>query len=217
MMRRITQTFFKGLAVILPVVVTVYVFIWLVRTAESVIRILTKQFIPEAYEFPGMNLILFLLIIFGIGVLMYTWIVRWLLEGVDRVLRAIPIFGKIYGASKDLMNMFQGDVEQQLGQCVLVEIPNTNIRTLGFITRRDLSGLPEGLAYQGHVVVYVQWSSQIGGYCFVVPEEAVTPVEMTVEEGMRWALTAGVSAPTRMPQTLQPPYAADSDKKQNAD
>lgn len=204
-MRRVTQTFFKGLAVILPVVITLYVFIWLVQTAESAISVVTSRFIPEAYDFPGLNLLLFLAVVFLLGILMYSWIVRWLLESIDNVLRGIPLIGKVYGPSKDLMNMFQGDLEQQLGQCVLIKIPNTNMETLGFITRRDLSGLPEGFHRDRHVVVYVQWSSQIGGYCFIVHEEAVTPIDMTVEEGMRWALTAGVSAPTRIPETLQPP------------
>jgi uncharacterized membrane protein len=93
------------------------------------------------------------------------------------------------------MDLFGGDVQEQLGQVVLIKIPNTNIETLGFITRDDLSDLPEGFPGEGHVVVYVQWSSQIGGYCFVVPRDAIRAVDMTVEEGMRWALTAGVSGP----------------------
>jgi uncharacterized membrane protein len=77
-------------------------------------------------------------------------------------------------------------------------LPNTELKTLGFITREDLNDLPDGLSKNDHVVVHVQWSSQIGGYCFVVPRRAVQPVDMTVEEGMRWALTAGISAPVRL-------------------
>jgi uncharacterized membrane protein len=72
------------------------------------------------------------------------------------------------------------------------------LETLGFVTRDDLSDLPDGLSKNDYVVVYVQWSSQIGGYCFLVPRSAVRPVDMTVEEGMRWALTAGISAPARL-------------------
>ena len=58
--------------------------------------------------------------------------------------------------------------------------------------------MPNGLACEDRIVVYVQWSSQVGGYCFVVPRESVRPVNMTVEEGMRWALTAGISAPNNV-------------------
>ena len=64
------------------------------------------------------------------------------------------------------MNMFGGDVEQQLGQVVMIEIPNTNMETLGFVTRDNLADMPDGLAHDDRVVVYVQWSSQVGGYCF---------------------------------------------------
>lgn len=55
--------------------------------------------------------------------------------------------------------------------------------------------MPEGFGKEDHVVVFGQWSSQIGGYCFIVPRDAVRPVDMTVEEGMRWAITAGISGP----------------------
>lgn len=84
---------------------------------------------------------------------------------------------------------------KKLGQPVMIRIPNTNMETLGFITKKDSEGLPEGFLPEDHIVVYVQWSSQVGGYCFIVPRDHVRPVNITVEEGMRWALTAGLSAP----------------------
>ncbi len=87
---------------------------------------------------------------------------------------------------------------------VLIKIPHTNMETLGFVTRDDLSDLPDGFPKEDHVVVYVQWSYQMGGYCFVVPRKAVQPVNMTVQQGMRWALTAGISAPKNAGQPAEP-------------
>jgi uncharacterized membrane protein len=37
-------------------------------------------------------------------------------------------------------------------------------------------------------------SYQIGGYTALVPRSSVQPVDMTLEEAMRFTLTAGVSA-----------------------
>jgi uncharacterized membrane protein len=195
MIRFATRTFIKGLVVVLPIVAAVYVVLWMVRDSEALVKGLLLAIMPDDYYVTGLGLGLFVVGIFCVGLLMYPWVTRKLLDGVDAILRRVPLFGAIYSPARDLMDVLGGDVEQKLGQVVLIKIPNTNMETLGFITRDELSDLPEGFARDDHVVVYVQWSSQIGGYCFVVPREAVQPVDMTVEQGMRWALTAGISAP----------------------
>jgi uncharacterized membrane protein len=93
------------------------------------------------------------------------------------------------------MGLVGGDMEKKLGRPVMVTVPNTNMETLGFVTREGTDGLPEGFLPDDHLVVYVQWSSQIGGYCFIVPKNSVRYLDISIEEGMRWSLTAGLSAP----------------------
>ena len=44
----------------------------------------------------------------------------------------------------------------------------------------------------------------MGGYCFLVPRESIRPVDLSVEEGMRWALTAGISGPDGAGNKPQP-------------
>ena len=196
MTKWITQTFMKGLAVVLPVAAAVYVIVWLVRDTETAVKSLLMPMVPDQYYTPGVGVLLVVVTVLLIGLLMYPWLTRKIFDGFDSVFRKIPLFTTIYSPVRDLMNMVDGDMKEKLGQVVLINVPNTDIETLGFITRENLSDLPEGLARDDHVVVYVQWSSQIGGYCFIVPRDKVRPVDMTVEEGMRWALTAGISAPS---------------------
>lgn len=197
-MRFISRTFMKGLVVVAPILVAIYVVVWVARDAEAGARGLLLYLLPEeleGYYLPGLGIFVGAGAVFAVGLLMYPWLTRKLIDASDNVLRRIPLFATIYGPVKDLMGLLDGDMTEKLGQVVLIEVPNTNLKTLGFVTRRDLDDLPEGFVKEGHVVVYVQWSSQVGGYCFVVPEDAVTPIDMTVEEGMRWALTAGISSP----------------------
>lgn len=191
----LSRTFLKGLAVVVPIVAAVYVTLWIVRDGEAVVRGTLLSILPEEYYVPGLGLLLVIVAVFCVGLLMYPWLTRKSLDGIDGLLRRVPLFGTVYSPTRDLMNMFGGDVEQQLGQVVMIEIPNTNMETLGFVTRDNLADMPDGLAHDDRVVVYVQWSSQVGGYCFIVPRDSVRPVDMTVEEGLRWALTAGISAP----------------------
>jgi len=189
------QTIFKGLAVVLPVVAAVYVILWLVRDTEAAVKSLIVAVVSDTFYVPGMGLLLVVTAVFFIGLLMYNFVTRKMLDGLDSLFRKIPLFAAIYGPVRDLMDMMGGDMTDELGQVVMIKLPNTDVETLGFITRNDLSDLPDGFKKEGHVVVFVQWSSQIGGYCFIVPEDSVRPVDMTVEEGMRWALTGGISGP----------------------
>lgn len=44
------------------------------------------------------------------------------------------------------------------------------------------------------VAVYLPLSYQIGGYTLLVPRSAVKPVDMSLEDAMRFTLTAGLSS-----------------------
>jgi len=201
MLKLLTSTLFRGFAVVIPVIVAVWVIVWLVGAAEGATRWLIELALPpEQAYIPGMGVLLLLAVTFVIGLSMYTWIARSLVFVGDRMLRRIPLFGSVYGPARDFFELMQGEGRQKLGRPVMVEIPGTGIETLGFVTRTSLADLPTGLAPtdadpEEHRVVYVQWSSQIGGYCFVLHRDKIREVDMTIEEGMRWALTAGVVAP----------------------
>lgn len=195
MTKFISQTFLRGLAVVLPIAAAVYIVIWLGSDLERIIRGLLLQVMPQEFYVPGLGVALALGGVFLVGLLMYPWLTRKALDGVDTVLRKIPLFTSIYSPVRDLLNMLGGDVEEQLGQVVMVMLPGLDFEMLGFITRENTANLPPGMVPENHVVVLIPWSSQIGGLCYVVPKERVRPVEISVEEGLRWALTAGVSAP----------------------
>ncbi len=209
MVRFISKTLLRGLTVVLPVIAAVYVIVWLIGDTETALRKLLTYVLPEQFYLPGMGWAVLLIGVFLVGILMYPWLSRKFLNGMDDLFRKIPLFSTIYSPLRDLMEIFGGDMSKKFGQVVLIKLPNTDVETLGFVTREDLSDLPEGFSKSNHVVVYVQWSSQVGGYCFVVPRDSVTPLNITVEQGMRWALTAGLSAPKKASESSQKAAAAD--------
>jgi len=192
----ISKTFIQGLAIVLPVAAAVYILVWIFRDTEKATKALLLKILPESLYVPGLGILVLVSIIFSIGLLMYPWLTRKLFGTADRLFRQIPLFGSVYSPVKDLFNLFGGSMTEQLGEPVMVKVPNTEMETLGFITRKSGAGLPPGMIPDGHLVVYVQWSSQIGGYCFVVPEDSVRRLDLTVEEGLRWSLTAGLSGPS---------------------
>ncbi len=125
---------------------------------------------------------------------MRAWIFQQFMKLGERALLHIPMVKVVYKALKDLFAMFSGDEQSNMLQVVCVEIPGTQMKLLGFVTRSDFSDLAQGVANAGDVAVYLPMSYQIGGYTVVVPRSQVTPVDMAREQAMRFILTAGLTA-----------------------
>lgn len=193
-MKGLTRTFLTGLAAILPIVITLALLWWLGTTAEELLGALLQAVLPEMLYFPGLGLIVTLAVIFGIGVLLRAYVVQWLFAWVEGLMERIPVVKTIHGTVRDMMNLVSGDLEKKFGDAVLVTLPGTDYRLVGFITRQDFSGLPDELGSEKTIAVYLPMSYQIGGYTLMLPREQLQPLHMSLEDAMRYTLTAGVSA-----------------------
>jgi uncharacterized membrane protein len=68
---RVARTFLSGLAVVLPIVITIAVLVWLVGTAEALLATVVGWVLPEGTVLPqGLGLLAALGLIFAVGVLM---------------------------------------------------------------------------------------------------------------------------------------------------
>ena len=76
-------------------------------------------------------------------------------------------------------------------------IGDTGMEVIGFVTQAVEEDLPEGFRGDGNILVYLPMSYMIGGYAVLMPRSAVRPVDMNMEEAMRFTLTAGVTGTTR--------------------
>jgi uncharacterized membrane protein len=189
-----TRTFLTGLAAILPIVITLALLWWLGTTAEELLGGLLRAILPEPLYFPGLGLLVTLGVIFGIGVLLRAYVVQGLFAWVEGLMDRIPVVKTIHGVVRDMMNLVSGDLEKQFGDAVLVTLPGTDYRLVGFVTREDFAGLPEELGSEGTIAVYLPMNYQIGGYTLMLPREQVEPLNLSLEDAMRYTLTAGVSA-----------------------
>ena len=193
-MKGLTRTFLTGLAAILPIVITLALLWWLSTAAEELLGGLLRAILPEPLYFPGLGLLVTLGVIFGIGVLLRAYVVQWLFAWVEGLMDRIPVVKTIHGVVRDMLNLVSGDLEKKFGDAVLVTLPGTDYRLVGFVTREDFAGLPDELGSEGTIAVYLPMSYQIGGYTLMLPRKQVEPLNLSLEDAMRYTLTAGVSA-----------------------
>jgi len=194
-MKKITRTFLTGLAVTLPVVLTLYLLVWVTLTIERVLDRVLHLVLPEAVYVPGLGLVLGVVLIFFVGLLMRTWAARNIFAWTEKQMYRVPVVKTVYGALRDFTNFLSRPQKQDLQQVVLVRLGDTDLRVMGFVTRDDLAGLPPNMSEPGMILVYLPMSYQVGGYTVLVPRASVQPVDMSFEEAMRFTLTAGLSVP----------------------
>jgi uncharacterized membrane protein len=194
-MKKITRTFFTGLAVTLPVVVTLYLLVWATLTTERALDGVLRFVLPQAIYVPGLGVVLGVVLVFFVGLLMRTWAARKIFAWTERQMYRVPVVKTVYGALRDFTTFLSRPQKQGPQQVVLVRLGDTDLRVMGFVTRDDLAGLPPNMSEPGMILVYMPMSYQVGGYTALVPRASVQPVDMSFEEAMRFTLTAGLSVP----------------------
>ena len=193
-MKSITKVFFTGLATVLPILATFYLLYWMTTTIETVLGGVLKVFLPEGYYTPGLGIGLGIVLIFAVGLLMRSWFAQILFTMWEGFLLRLPVIKSIYSILQDFFKYFVHGDENRPQQVVSVKLKGSNFRLIGFVTRRDLSKLPAGLGSRDEIAVYLPMSYQIGGYTVLIPRSDVEPIDISMEDAMRFAVTAGVSA-----------------------
>jgi uncharacterized membrane protein len=203
----IARTFLTGLVTVLPIVVTIYLLVWLGWLAESFLGQMIRVILPDDLYVPGMGLVVGLGLILLIGILMHAWVVRRTFEWSERILYRIPVIRSVYGATRDFLQFLMHSRDPGFHEVVMVDIGDTGMQVIGFITRPDTSGLPEGAARgEDAVLVYLPLSYQIGGYTVILPRTALHPIDMSMRAAMTFVLTGGVTSPRGVPpRAPQPP------------
>ena len=191
-MKKIGKFFIQGLVAILPVALTIYILYWLAVSAESILGSFIKFFIEDLYV-PGMGVVAGFLIIVGVGMLLRVWIFHKVFEWGEKILEKLPLVKSLYGSIRDLMNLFDTSKKKEFSKVVMVTIANKDTQLIGLVTREDFSNLPDGINNGQTVAVYLPMSYQMGGFTVFVPKTNIKPVDMSIEEAMRFALTAAIS------------------------
>ena len=192
-MKKIGKLFIQGLGAILPVTLTIYILYWLAVSAESILGSFMRLFVPKDLYVPGMGVAAGFIIILGVGILLRVWLFRKLFAWGDTILGKLPLIKSLYGSIRDLMSFFDTSKKKEFDKVVMTTIADTDTRLMGLVTREDFSKLPDGIDNGETVAVYLPMSYQMGGFTVFVPKTNIQPVDMSIEEAMRFTLTAAVS------------------------
>jgi uncharacterized membrane protein len=196
MVKFISKHILTGLIATLPVVLTIYLLYWFAVSTEAVLGDLIHLWLPENMYRPGMGVMVGLAAAFVVGLLMHAYVVQRLFAMGEKLLYKTPMVRLIYPALRDFLNYFSPDTKKEFDQVVAVTLGDTGMQVIGFVTQENPEKLPEVFREEDSVLVYLPLSYMIGGYAVLMPRSAIRPVDMNMEEAMRFTLTAGVTGAT---------------------
>ena len=190
MLKSISKILITGFITLLPVVLTIYLIYWLAISSEQVMGNALKLLLPNTVYFPGMGMIAGLIVVFIVGLMMNAYMVRQLFALGEQLLYRLPLIKTVYRAFRDFFDFFSPKKEQ-FGQVVAVTL--NGMELVGFVTQEDPRRLPESFRDRDSVLVYLPMSYMVGGYTVLIPRSDLRPLKMSMEEAMRFVLTAGIT------------------------
>lgn len=178
-LQAVLKYFLRGLLLIAPVSLTVYIILIMVQWTDNLIPI----------QIPGVGLVTVLATTTLVGYLANTIIARPLFDVVGSMLKKVPLVSFIYSSINDLVTAFVGD-KKKFDTPVLVPFDDKGILYKpGFITHKDL----EEIGLDGKVTVYLPHSYNFSGNVFIVEKSRLIPLEGKSTDIMKYIVSGGVS------------------------
>lgn len=194
------RTFLAGLATLLPIAITLYAVWWLVTWAERFFGQLVRVVLPAGWYVPGIGVVIAIGAVFLFGAFLNAWLVSRLVTLGEHLLERIPLVKTLYTGLRDLLRFVsRGSGRTDLKHVVSIEI-QPEVHVIGFVTDQNAGrSFPEIARDEDDplVAVYVPLGYQVGGHTLYLPASRLTGLDISIEEGMRVALTAGVNKPHR--------------------
>jgi uncharacterized membrane protein len=189
-MKSILKNFVNGIITIVPIILVIYVVFKTFIFLDSLLGNSLKPFMKEDY-IPGIGLLVTLILITILGWLSTKYISGKIIKLIDLALEKTPVVKTIYSVIKDTVHSFLGE-KKSFSKVVLVKIPGTEMKSIGFITSEQVEAFYEPL--QNHVAVYVPQTFQIAGFTFLIPKDQIEVMDIKPEDAMKFILSGGMTS-----------------------
>ena len=196
------DAFVAGLAVVVPLLVTLFVLNvlagYLFSFLDAVVVALGRAGLSEGVSVlvvQTLTVAFVVLLVLAIGFLTRFRYGEVAIAYVDGFVARIPGFGSIYDSFREMSEVIVQSEERNFRDVKLVEFPQEDTYTLGFLTTSTPQPLQEAVGRNDMVTLFLPLAPNpvMGGNLVHVPEHRVVDVDMTVEEGFRTVVTTGVA------------------------
>ncbi len=201
-MRTLWKNFLAGFVVILPAFLTItilqVIFGWIYGLTVGPVAALISPWVIHGWRTLVVRvviaLVMFLLIAF-IGFGTRILILRRFFSFWERLFRRVPMVGKIYQTIQEIANAFKGGEKGVFSRVVLLEWPRKGLYAIGFITSDSKGELLEKMPKHVLSVFIPHTPTPTTGFLILADRESVIELDMSVEDGLKLVISAGMVGP----------------------
>ena len=189
---KIRNNFIAGIVVLIPIGITVYRTILIIRISENLIP---KEINPNNYlpfDIPGVEIFIALLLITLIGWISLSFLGKKFFELFNNILKKIPILITIYSAIGQMTETFTKS-NDNTKSVVLLEYPRKGIWAIGFATK-DNQGIIKEKINEDIVNIFVPTTpNPTSGFLLMVPKKDLIYLDVSFEQASKFIVSAGTT------------------------
>lgn len=207
MFKRFGNYLLTGTIIALPIAVTVFVFMFLIRNigtpVSQLIFVPLFQYLDASLPHSGVGKILLdiistvivLVIITSLGIASKFFLTNWIISTSEKAINKIPGVGLVYRTVKQIVDTFSKQNKAVFQAVVMVEFPRKGMYAVGFVTSKAKGEIQERT---GEVVVNVfipTTPNPTSGFLVMVPQESLEYLDMSVGDAMKLIISGGAVVP----------------------
>ena len=210
------RSFSRGLAAILPTVLTIALIGWLIQAIDKYIGqhissgtrwLLVKVVHVDAgqlattwdtWRLDVVGFLLAIVLVYIVGRFVASILGRTAWRSLERLLIQLPVIKQIYPSIKQVTDfLILNETKVQFSRVVAVEYPRKGIWSMGLVTNPGMRTL-QRLTDADLLTVFIPSSpTPVTGYTITVRREDVVDLPFDIDEALRFTVSGGVI----MPQT----------------
>lgn len=206
MLQRLRTYFLAGLVVVAPIFITGYLTWLFIDTVDMlVVRNLPPRYNPETYlpfSIPGLGVLIMGLFLILIGAFAANFAGRAMIGVGENLLDRMPVIRSIYSTLKQIVETIMAQHSTSFRSVVLVEYPRKGLWALAFVSTEAKGEVQTKTASKTLNVFLPTTPNPTSGYLLFVPEEDCIVLDMSVEQAVKYIISAGLVAPADDPEAL---------------
>lgn len=196
---RIRRYFISGVLLAAPLTLTIY-FVWAIVTTldDWVKNILPgKSRLDEflGHDIPGLGLLLAFIMFTIIGAFAAGFLGRFFLMSGEYLMRRMPVVSGLYSTVKQIVEAVIHRDKKSFSEVVLIEYPSKGLWALGFVAGHAPRELQD-MTREEMLNIFVPTApNPTSGYLLFLPRKNCKTLQMSVEDGLKLVISAGVVSP----------------------
>ncbi|PSC02434.1 hypothetical protein SLNSH_24140 [Alsobacter soli] len=198
---RLRAYFLTGVVVAGPLAITAYITWWFINLVDGWVKpFIPATYLPETYlnyPIPGFGLIVALIGLTVLGFLTANLVGRSLLDFGETLLGRMPVVRGLYKSMKQIFETVFSQSGTSFRTVGLVQFPAKDMWSIVFLSTPPQGDLAESMpGPHEYVAVFMPCTpNPTTGFFFYVPRHEVIELSLTVDEGAKLIMSAGLIQP----------------------